>query len=349
MDSDSEWDGMDDLGFNLFDNRARLTIGGAEYYQSPDHWYEDGNIILLARNTAFRLFKSMLIKRSQVMKDIISPSQPITVSRARGDASSEQSFFEGIPVVKIDDRPECFGLLLDALLPSDIARKPISGNLAMGTLLGVARIAKKYQVQDVLAHTTRILENVLPTKQPLEYSEEPAESFEPRDHLDVVRQNVHTINWARFCGLPQFLPLPFYYLAILEDWEHASSDSVQAFQRLSLQDQVRIYRGRVKLQALIVEIGAPELGEGCQNHECGMGPDGPRWKTSTRAERWKNLLLNPLEELKGRERGYFTCDLCPICSQTFAASNRAMRDRVLRELGSCFTMEGEESEFGGCS
>ncbi|KAG8913593.1 hypothetical protein FRC00_002054 [Tulasnella sp. 408] len=210
MDSDSEWDGMSDededfatftLGGAPTDDRVRVTNGGAQYYQSSDHWYEDGNIIFLAGNTGFRLFKSMLIKRSQVMKDMLGPSQSTT---ARGDASPEQSLFEGIPVVKIDDQPRYFGLLLDAILPSDITKNPIPDTLTVGTLMGVARIAKKYQVQDVLAHASRILENVLLPK-------EPPECYESRDYGDFeLRRNVPTINWARFCGLPQFLPLPFY-------------------------------------------------------------------------------------------------------------------------------------------
>ncbi|KIO18639.1 hypothetical protein M407DRAFT_31715 [Tulasnella calospora MUT 4182] len=337
MESDSELDYLAGVTseFKTKDTRIPVTIGGARYRQDPDHWYDDGNVILIAGETAFRFFKSILSKRSQVMKDMLDLSQRTTINRTH---------FEGVPAVQLDDNPRYFSLLLDAILPRDSANHPISEKLGPGSLIGVARIAKKYQVNDVVARAGSILENILPTKQ------QPGKKIFAWTGSYAIPRCVHIINWARFCGLPQFLPLPLYFLATNE-WDFESEDgdieTLKVFHRLSPQDQLRIHRGRVNLQALMAQIGIPEWRKECRNHGCGMGQYGPRWKSSTGTRR-RTLFLHPLEELENRESGYMFHDLCSGCSEAFAVSNRAMKNQVLDELDSCFDLDDEESKLGGC-
>ncbi|KAG8941570.1 hypothetical protein FRC04_004151 [Tulasnella sp. 424] len=325
------------------DPRATVTIGGAQYYKDSDHWYDDGNIVLLVQDTAFRLFQGILIKRSQVMKDMLGLPQPPAPIEAKESVPNQQPTFEGVPVVTLHDKARHFTLLLDAMLPKDCTKLPISEDLGSDGLMGLTQVAKKYEVDDAAARAVTVLEKILPTVERPEDT-----SYTSRGEYWNIRRYVSIINWARICGLPQFLPMPFYQLATHE-WKDTDSFNVKAFQKLSHQDQLRIHIGRTRLQALIIDVGVQGLGRNCGGrYGCGMTRDGPIWKAGSREERCSNLLLHPLEELKRRKIGDLVSGLCESCSTAVTAWNQRVEDQVLRGLGSCFTMGDEQSEFGGC-
>ena len=55
-------------------------------------WFEDGNIIVIAEDTAFRLYKGILSAASPVFKDLFSVPQP-----------EDAETMDGCPVVHLAD------------------------------------------------------------------------------------------------------------------------------------------------------------------------------------------------------------------------------------------------------
>ncbi|KAG8913592.1 hypothetical protein FRC00_002053 [Tulasnella sp. 408] len=239
MYSDPHAGHYEEIPHDWKDPRTPVIIEGAQYYKDLYHWYDDGNVVLIVQDNAFRVYQGILIKRSQVMGDMFSIPQPTITDGAKDCVPDGQPSFEGVPVVKLDDKAKYFHLLLNAILPRDCERLPISEDMWPTDLMGITQTAKKYEFESVATRAMNVLEKILPTmKQPMTSINSRYKSY----NMDLY---VRIINWARICGLPQFLAIPFYQLAT-EEWEDASSWSLEAFQTLSPQDQLRVNRVRVR-------------------------------------------------------------------------------------------------------
>lgn len=76
----------------------------ATVHRSETLWFEDGNLILEADATRFRVYRGVLVKHSSVFHDMLSIPQP-----------SDQDLFEGQPVVRLHDSSEDVTYFLSAL------------------------------------------------------------------------------------------------------------------------------------------------------------------------------------------------------------------------------------------
>ena len=63
--------------------------------QDIDFWFEDGNIIIVAQNTKFRVYRGPLIKHSLVFRDMLSLPQPVENSEKLQD----------LPIIYLEDHP----------------------------------------------------------------------------------------------------------------------------------------------------------------------------------------------------------------------------------------------------
>ncbi len=70
-----------------------------EFEADATVWYEDGNIVLIAGSTGFRLYKGILASVSPVFKDMFSLAKPDDSSAA------ETVTVEGCCVVRVTDSP----------------------------------------------------------------------------------------------------------------------------------------------------------------------------------------------------------------------------------------------------
>ncbi|KAG8918556.1 hypothetical protein FRC01_001797 [Tulasnella sp. 417] len=247
--------------------------------------------------------------------------------------------FEGAPVVSLDDQANDFALLLDTLLPQTSAEVPISSQTPWIRLLGLAKIAQKYQINDVVTQTIDFLEKVLPTvKRPAKSSLGPTEA-------------ICVIDWANHCGFTQFLPMAFYYAATIQ-WE-LNNMSSKSFQILRPQDQVRIQHGRAQLQVEVMKVALTRWENsclGCKKPEkgcpkkiifCWAGYEGTAWGTSANGARWTNLLLHPVEELLRRARDRKTIPLrsmCGHCYTEFIQANERMMQELVCKFESIFKL-----------
>ena len=69
-----------------------------------DLWFEDGNIVLLAQGTGFKVHRSVLARHSTVFKDLFLLGSP-----------SADETLDGVAVVSLHDDPHELADLLDVL------------------------------------------------------------------------------------------------------------------------------------------------------------------------------------------------------------------------------------------
>jgi len=82
------------------------------------HYYPDGNIILLAGQTKFRVFRFILAQKSIVFRDMFD-AIPASSDSNRGQFEA-QNMVDGIAAVELEDCEEDMERLLDAIFPSSI-------------------------------------------------------------------------------------------------------------------------------------------------------------------------------------------------------------------------------------
>jgi hypothetical protein len=74
------------------------------------YWFEDGNIVLQAEETLFRVHQSVLSRHSSIFKDTFAMPQP---------PSQENKYTEGCPVLPLSDTAEDINNLLSLLYDND--------------------------------------------------------------------------------------------------------------------------------------------------------------------------------------------------------------------------------------
>ena len=82
-----------------------LARGQEKFTRHTDFWLDDGNLILLAGDTAFRVYRDLLTKNSAVFADMF----------ATGSADATETF-DDCPVVCLPDHPTDLGDFLQYLM-----------------------------------------------------------------------------------------------------------------------------------------------------------------------------------------------------------------------------------------
>lgn len=77
------------------------------FYTHGDVWLEDGNVVLVAEGTAFRVLRSILAKNSEIFRDMFKIPQP-----------ESTEMYAGCPVVKLHDSKADLRWILKTLYDS---------------------------------------------------------------------------------------------------------------------------------------------------------------------------------------------------------------------------------------
>lgn len=80
-------------------------------------WYDDGNIILQAQDTLFKVHKGILAQNSSVFQDMFSLPQPPSV---------DTDLVEGCPVVQLSDTAEEVECVLQAICQRECVLSELS-------------------------------------------------------------------------------------------------------------------------------------------------------------------------------------------------------------------------------
>ena len=110
VDSDSESEAsQDSADYDINASEPGDEAGGL--VRDGDFWYEDGSIILHARDVAFKVYARPLVQHSPVFKDMFTLPQP---TNASGD--------DKLPIIALSDSPEDLRHVLGVLMPGKTLR-----------------------------------------------------------------------------------------------------------------------------------------------------------------------------------------------------------------------------------
>ena len=87
------------------DASSRAQAESPAFTRDEEFWFEDGSIVLVARDTGFRVYRELLARRSQIFRDLFAVPQP-----------ADGLLVAGCPVVHLSETPEAARELLEALL-----------------------------------------------------------------------------------------------------------------------------------------------------------------------------------------------------------------------------------------
>ena len=93
-------------------------------------WYEDGNIVLIAGSTAFKLYKGILASVSPVFKDMFSLAQP------DGDAQTPSAAIDGCPAIRVTDSPGHLRQFLRVITTGFVEYVPLLQNTSVSIANG---------------------------------------------------------------------------------------------------------------------------------------------------------------------------------------------------------------------
>jgi len=82
------------------------TVAETQVIKRSDLWYEDGNIVLQAESTQFRVYRGILRDSSSIFDDMLNIPQP---------AEDQGTLVDGCPVVQLSDSAEDWEHVLKAL------------------------------------------------------------------------------------------------------------------------------------------------------------------------------------------------------------------------------------------
>ncbi|KAF8906803.1 hypothetical protein CPB84DRAFT_1675429 [Gymnopilus junonius] len=108
-----------------------------EPVKNSDFWFEDGNVVLQAQTTQFRVHRSILARHSNVFKDMNGMPQP-----------AEQELLDGCPVVHLYDDPKDWLNIFGIIYNNDADYKDLSW-LAIPLISSMLRLGKKYEFNDL--------------------------------------------------------------------------------------------------------------------------------------------------------------------------------------------------------
>ncbi|KAI1786070.1 hypothetical protein LXA43DRAFT_1111894 [Ganoderma leucocontextum] len=169
------------------------------------YWLEDGNVVLIAGETAFRIYKSLLARQSEVFRDMFSASDL--------DAGP---MFDGCPAVHLSDSAEDLRALLQALMP--VERRHIYSEhraYSFDELAAMVLLGHKYQIEDVQEQALNLLKTFY-TDQFDTWEKTLDSRWDPGVLFSIETANpIGAVHLARLLSEPSMLPVAFFGCAVL--------------------------------------------------------------------------------------------------------------------------------------
>ncbi|PIL26504.1 hypothetical protein GSI_12262 [Ganoderma sinense ZZ0214-1] len=238
---------------------SSISTSSSNLHRHPEIWYDDGNLVLVARETAFRIYRGLIAGQSTVFSDLFASS-----------TSSPDETFEGCPVIHVSDSPHDLVLLLRVLLPqSRIHYHTTSANptRTFDELSAVIRLAHKYNV-------SQVLEQALSSLHEFGFATSFATYSNPLPGSPLALDpwlNIAVVNLANLTDTPSLLPLALFRCAYLggelfDGWTHEDG----TVEHLSEADLRRCVDGRTTLTheytTFLMALFDPSTGPVCARH-----------------------------------------------------------------------------------
>ncbi|KAJ7033808.1 hypothetical protein C8F04DRAFT_957159 [Mycena alexandri] len=162
-------------------------------------WFDDGNIIVQAENTQFRLFKGALCSSSDVFKDLVEDMADLTAE-------------DGCPLLLLSDS----AVELTYVLRTIFHRwsYPPNQPLAFDVIAAFLRLGRKYEIKPLYDDALARLGAVFPPSLSQYVDSKMMDHIQFPDPEDPNRRGqivVDTIILARELGIPSLLPAAFWF------------------------------------------------------------------------------------------------------------------------------------------
>ncbi|KAL4244066.1 hypothetical protein ABKN59_010958 [Abortiporus biennis] len=170
-------------------------------------WMDDGNIVIIAEKTAFRVHKSILSLHSEVFKDIFELEHP---------SDSLEETFEGCPTLHISDAASDFTLILEILY---IGGKSVAPNKRFVLeLLAMVALGRKYQITHIEESAVQTLKSRYPVTLECWESLHPGRTTTFRNSQEKVKTCIHSMRIytaAQALDLKFMLPTSSHFIFVL--------------------------------------------------------------------------------------------------------------------------------------
>ncbi|KAF7984434.1 hypothetical protein HWV62_14506 [Athelia sp. TMB] len=202
-----------------------------------DIWFEDGNVVLQAERTQFRVYRGMLARNSSVFRDMFSIPQP---------APSEESA-DGCAVVCLPDAAQDVEIVLRALTePGYLTAR---GSMPIERVAALLRLGQKYDFEALRTEALHRIYYEIPTT---------LEDFASRKRCSQIDTEVGYTFWpnllklAREHNLQSVLPLALYRCSggINLDSEDPSDPFGKLRSLISVEDQILLLSCFTRLMRL---------------------------------------------------------------------------------------------------
>ncbi|RDX48935.1 hypothetical protein OH76DRAFT_1351645 [Lentinus brumalis] len=304
-----------------------------------EFWLDDGNVVLVARDTVFRVYRGLLAAQSTVFADMFTSS-----------SSAADEVYEGCPIVRVSDSPEELRHFLRVLFPKSrrlFYNDDKEAKVTFDQVCAVIRLAHKYHVEDIERQALSALKAYYTDDfDQFENMDDDDDDTLPIAFADVsVPHAVAAINIARLTDTPSILPLAFYHCCVLGGKVldgYAREDGT--IDHLEREDVKKCMDGRNALgrEALriILRIFRDETCDQCPTPtKCilalpGMLVDAVNLESSADCNvlnSWTGF-MNDIAQLWG---------LCEVCRHALAARDVKERRVTWRRLPEIFQLEVE--------
>ncbi|KAF7964590.1 hypothetical protein HWV62_5375 [Athelia sp. TMB] len=195
-------------------------------------WFEDGNVILQAENTQFKVHRGMLARNSSIFNDMFSVPQP---------PMPEEESVEGCVVIHLPDSAHDLEIVLRALIERGFApsREPVSIKIVAAFL----RLGRKYDFETLRTDALHRIFYEVPAT--LEDNDACMHNFQIEGHTDDGWFWINIVNLAREQSIQSVLPLALYECCRVLYENHGPSSIFKGITRadgstalLSLEDQM---------------------------------------------------------------------------------------------------------------
>ncbi|KAJ7119085.1 hypothetical protein C8R44DRAFT_625218 [Mycena epipterygia] len=182
----------------------------SEIHQVQELWFEDGNLVIQAGNSQFRVYRGILAARSPVFGDMLAFPQP-----------PDSELIDGCPLVHLPDAATEVALFLKALFDPEFFM-PCPAPTTFDIVIACLRLGHKYDVdylrRHALIHLSSGYRTTLSERDSCDYVGDPLPKRSASDIMswpgpDSDVAHMCTIQLAREIDALWVLPLAFYALS----------------------------------------------------------------------------------------------------------------------------------------
>ncbi|GBE89324.1 hypothetical protein SCP_1503320 [Sparassis crispa] len=307
--------------------------------QDAEFWFEDGSIVLIAQDIAFRVHRGVLSRHSEVFRDLL-----------KVPGKQEEKF--GCPFVHLSDSPADLRSLLRVLYDGAVSHLDLETPLEFAEVATLVRLSHKYGIKSLLEKGLARLKTVFTkgfstweslhcTGSFIEISVmSPFLKAQPEDAIAVVRL-------ARLTGALTMLPTALFVCCSLEPTvlTRAYTLSDGSNNQLSLQDLERCMRAAPILSSSFQTrhtLLHLETSPQCENHR--YTPCSSRLARQLKIY-FESNTVTCLNVLHGRQSSIRDSGVCGACQTFIQKKDRERGQKYWADLPSYFGL----GTWGGLS